>query len=528
MPRRLLLLLEVCLLLVTPGLGDWGSLLAEDRQSRVPVAERPSEAEPSSDPFAAFGVFSNSSKHSYDRIAAETDPTRRGGLENPTRRVRLPDPTGRVRLRGDVRQPAQLLEPLPRRVAPQQRLLAPQHRHAGRAPFRSRLPGEFERQGALLLGGREMLSEMPDVFADIVDATRNHVAVITMVNDAEEADMARTVLLRRAVQAQLHLVQVPHNTMWARDYGPVLVDAGGEPTIVDADYGQFDRPDDDEVPYALAQHLLTPVVKTPLMLEGGNLLSNGRGLFLTTTKLLEDNADVQDEQAVRDWMERMYGAAEMLFLEPLEGESTGHVDMFAAFTAPHVVVVASCDPQQDATNAAVLDRNAERLSQIRVKGRKLRVERIPMPPHDDGIWRTYTNVVFANGVLLVPVYPGHDEQGQLQAIQTYCRLLPGWRVVPVNANRLIECGGALHCVTMNLGPLHKVPVFPAPRPGNPRGPADFSDAVTGVAGNGQFAPLSPFDPLRDGRRTGLGLYVLRTRLPIAPGNLDPHALRRAR
>ena len=64
-----------------------------------------------------------------------------------------------------------------------------------------------------------------------------------------------------------------------------------------------------------------------------------------------------------------------------------------------------------------------------------------MPPKNDGVWRTYTNVVYANGVLLVPIYPGTDEQGQFHALATFAELLPGWRIVGVNSNKLIEFDG---------------------------------------------------------------------------------------
>ena len=42
-----------------------------------------------------------------------------------------------------------------------------------------------------------------------------------------------------------------------------------------------------------------------------------------------------------------------------------------------------------------------------------------MPPHDDGRWRTYTNVVYANGTLLVPTYPGFCPELDAEALAVY-------------------------------------------------------------------------------------------------------------
>ena len=75
---------------------------------------------------------------------------------------------------------------------------------------------------------------------------------------------------------------------------------------------------------------------------------------------------------------------------------------------------------------------------------------IPMPPRPDGLWRTYTNVVFANGRLLVPIYPDFSPDLDRQALELYGRLLPEWEIVGIDAGSLIRREGALHCVIMNL------------------------------------------------------------------------------
>jgi len=329
-----------------------------------------------------------------------------------------------------------------------------------------RLPGEFERQAALLIGCTELVREMPSVFAEIIEATRGSVDILALVNNHDELDEAKRILSRRRfVGDVIHFVEVPHNTMWARDYGPVVVEVNGKPSLVDALYDDATRPDDDRVPSALAARLALPVIQAPLHIEGGNLLSNGRGLCIATEMLAIANAGRLNEPGLRRWLKQLYGAKQTVFLEPLLGEGTSHVDMFATFTSPDTVVVGAYDPAEDPENAEILDRNAERLSEVIVNGRNLRVVRIPMPAHDDGIWRTYTNVVFANGVLLVPIYLGVDEKGRQTALDTFARLLPGWRIVGIDSGELIESAGALHCITMNLGPLGRLPDLPKPTRG---------------------------------------------------------------
>jgi agmatine/peptidylarginine deiminase len=181
---------------------------------------------------------------------------------------------------------------------------------------------------------------------------------------------------------------------------------------------------------------------------------------LTTTAILENNTHRDlDEMDIGRLLHDYFGARQTVYLERLDGEPTGHVDMFAAFVSRDTVVVGTYDPNVDPLNAALLDRNATRLGEIRTATGPLRVVRIPMPGNHDGVWRTYTNVTFANGVLLVPVYADADPAVQADALALYQQLLPRWTVVPIEAAGLIPCGGALHCVSKSL-----LSLGPRPRP----------------------------------------------------------------
>jgi agmatine/peptidylarginine deiminase len=149
-------------------------------------------------------------------------------------------------------------------------------------------------------------------------------------------------------------------------------------------------------------------------------------------------------------LNRYYGFEQAIALEALAGEETAHVDLFAAFTTADTVVVGQYDPDVDRKNAELLDRNAERLGSITTSVGRLKVERIPMPTNAGGVWRSYTNVIFANGTLLVPVYNDVKDPGREQALETYARLLPGWEIKTIDATRLIRNRGALRCVSVNV------------------------------------------------------------------------------
>lgn len=314
-------------------------------------------------------------------------------------------------------------------------------------------PGEFEKQAALMLGLNELLSHAPQITVDIVGALIDHIPLIGIVVSEEQRRQAVTLLTDWGLPAHLmHFVFMPVRGMWVRDYGPTFVRwSDGSVTVLDAHYAPADRPNDDLVPSAVALLLKVPVAQVPLTLEGGNLLSNGQGLCVTSWALIERNKHRgYSQKQITNILSEFYGFYSGLFLAPLQREHTGHADMFSTFVAPDVLVVGSYAPSMDEENAKILDRNVEALKGLRTRRGLLNVVRIPMPSHADGIWRTYTNVVFANGRLLVPSYPDQDQELERKAINVYRELLPDWEIVPIDCDRLIRQRGALRCVTINI------------------------------------------------------------------------------
>ncbi len=149
----------------------------------------------------------------------------------------------------------------------------------------------------------------------------------------------------------------------------------------------------------------------------------------------------------------------LVALEPLQQESTGHVDMFATLLDPQTIVVAEVDRQHDPINAAVLDRNVVALQRISVDGKPLRIHRIRIPNRIQQSWSVYTNVILTEKLLLMPTLDTDPPELIRQGIQTYQRLLPQHVVRTVNVTSMKNLQGSLHCLSLNL------PEFaPWPRP----------------------------------------------------------------
>lgn len=325
-------------------------------------------------------------------------------------------------------------------------------------------PAEFEKQSAIILGCNELLPFHPQAMVDIVATLIERIPLVAIIDSEEQRKHLVTLLCDWGLPAHLlHFVSLPVKGMWVRDYGPSFVrGTEGGVVILDAEYLELDRPEDDKAPSELAALLRVPVQHVPMLVEGGNLLGNGHGLCLTTSALMKRNQQRGHSEAdVRRMLEEYYGYDQVVVLKELLSEPTSHVDMFATFVAPDVVVVGQYAAKVDPVNADLLDENAHLLSQVQTRNGPLKVVRIPMPTNRGSVWRTHTNVIFANDTLLVPTFGNADPEAEQNAFDTYASLLPGWDVVGIEAGTLIRQRGALRCVSIHIPWLEDR--FPGPK-----------------------------------------------------------------
>jgi agmatine deiminase len=233
---------------------------------------------------------------------------------------------------------------------------------------------------------------------------------------------------------------------WLRDWGPLYIETLQGLAIVDPRYWE-DRPNDDALPTKLARLEGKPVYRPPLMLDGGNLLTDGAG-----TCFLADggesggqestSVDVTDES-----LARYFGCRKVIWLAPLIGEETGHVDMFLKVGDDSTLLIGYYLPDQDPENSRLLDENAAALrAASAANGRRFRVLRVPMPDNSDGIFRTFLNAAVINGLVLYPTFPGSEDL-EPAVRHGFAQAFRGRRAVGVVVEELMAVGGAIHCAT---------------------------------------------------------------------------------
>ena len=322
---------------------------------------------------------------------------------------------------------------------------------------------EFETQSGLVLAWGELdfsHSAATAVAKRVYDRTQ-----LVIVSDSEESlDEARLALEEAGVPlSRVRFVICDCETPWFRDQGPIVSRSeSGDTVWFDSRLTRDDRTGRvvlDALPTVLRRNWKTRVADVPIHLEGGMLLSNGQGITVGSAAIVGVNREYgfSDEAITRE-LRRVTGARKWLFVNTLIGEPTEHIDLFMTFVSPTTVVVGEYADRTD-PNAALLDETAAQLGRIVVNDRPLQVVRIPMPAREGIAFPSYTNVVSANGVLLVPSYSGEPKEKELKVKQVYEALLPDWDVQFVDCTRLGPAGGALHCLVSNLGDTPFTPVF---------------------------------------------------------------------
>lgn len=337
------------------------------------------------------------------------------------------------------------------------------------SPGRVRWPAEWEPQEAVWISwplSPEIwpgnLPRLQERFGELAALLSRHVTVRINAAGASHGLVRLAIERNRAERERVELFDHPTNDVWCRDHGAMFVTReDGGLAVTDWKYnawgGKFPPWDlDDAVPAAMARSLNLPVYSSRLVLEGGAVEGNGRGLILTTESvLLNENRNPNwSRQEVEAELRRLLGAERVFWLaRGIEGDDTdGHVDDFCRFYAPDRLLLA-VEPRREDPNHAILEENRERLGDLRTaEGGRVDVRELPMPERLTATdWRldrlpaSYANFLISNGSVIVPVFgqPANDDR----ALGIIRECFPGREVVGIDARDFVYEGGAIHCLT---------------------------------------------------------------------------------
>lgn len=331
-----------------------------------------------------------------------------------------------------------------------------------------RMPAEWEPHESTWISWPHNLETWPDEIEHVETTIARGVRALSRgetvrinVNSAVHEDRARRILEQEGVRNGVIFHHIPTDDAWVRDYGPIFVRSkGGELAATcwgfnswGEKYPPFER--DDAAAELMAAALGIPHFHGDMILEGGSIEVNGRGLLLTTEScLLNPNRNPHlDKAAVEDRLTSFLGVERVVWLaEGIAGDDTdGHIDDLTRFVTPERVVTAvESDPASP--NYAILKENMEVLRDIRLRdGSALHIIPLPMPdPRElkgERMPATYANFYIGNRTVLVPTF--HDDRDD-EALGILREQFPRHDVVGIYCGELIWGLGAFHCLTQQV------------------------------------------------------------------------------
>jgi agmatine deiminase len=334
-----------------------------------------------------------------------------------------------------------------------------------------RLLAEWEPQDAVLLTWPHKNTDWDWILEDV---TQLYEALATVICDyadlviaapEEELEGIQTRLVAMdAPMEYIYLYPTPSNDTWARDHGPLTIETPDGMQLLDFQFNGWGNKFKHDLDNLITRNLFkqgafaaATYVEQDWVLEGGSIETDGRGTLLTTAScLLNPNRNPglsreQIEQRLKD----TFGVRKINWLHHghLAGDDTdSHIDTLARLCPDNVIVYTACDDPEDEHYEALRAMEAELQAMTDADGHPYRLLPLPWPApmfSEEGhrLPATYANFLILNEAVLVPIYECMSDEDALEQIS---RAFPGYDIMGIPCSTLVEQGGSLHCITMQL------------------------------------------------------------------------------
>ena len=291
-----------------------------------------------------------------------------------------------------------------------------------------RQPAEFEPMQGVLI--RYPFGISYSIIAEMSE----DVEVVTIVASPSEQSYVYSQYQSYGVNLDnCDFLIAPSNSYWTRDYGPWFIFNGNdEQGIVDFIYDR-PRPNDNQIPTKFGNAYSIPVYGMSLVHAGGNYMTDGQGISVSTDRVWDENpgySHIQIDQMVDDYL----GINTYHVVPDVNWPTIKHIDCWAKYLAPDTIMIREVPvghSQYDEIENAV----AYFESQMSCYGTSYNVVRVYTPNNEP-----YTNSLILNDKVLVPI---QGSQWDDDAIDSYEAALPGYEILGFTGSWLST--DALHC-----------------------------------------------------------------------------------
>ena len=267
------------------------------------------------------------------------------------------------------------------------------------------------------------------------------IEIYTIVaNSSQQASATSTYQSGGVNMDNAFFIIAPTNSIWTRDYGPWFIfDGLGDYGIVDHIYNR-PRPYDDVIPEVIGSEWRIPVYGMDLTHTGGNHMSDGLGMSMSTQLVYYENPDKTEAEV--DSIMKDYLGNDYTVLDYIESGGIHHIDCWAKFLDPTTILIKDASPGHPSYD--LLNARADYLAtQISAWGRPYTIVRVYCP---SGYPETaYTNSIILNNKVFVPI---SNSPWDTTALRVYQEAMPGYEILGFYGSWYDN--DAIHCRIMGV------------------------------------------------------------------------------
>jgi agmatine deiminase len=299
-------------------------------------------------------------------------------------------------------------------------------------PDGTRNPAEFETMTGVFI--RWPLGVPYNFIVPLSNQTKVWVICLS----SEQTTVTNAFTAQGVNMSNVGFVLAPTNSIWVRDYGPwFLMLPDGSSGIFNFTYNR-PRPDDDNFPNVLGTAWSLPVYTSDIVHAGGNYMSSGLGISMSTDMVIDENGGNED------WVDSqidLYCGVNSYFTPPDPQQSyINHIDCWAKMLSPTRILVLQVSPGNP--DYAALEAIADLLETMQNPyGTNWQVYRV----YSSGT-EGYTNSIIVNNRIYVPTW---NTANDAPAIAAYQAAVPGYDIYGVYYSGWLNTD-AIHCRAMGV------------------------------------------------------------------------------
>ena len=302
---------------------------------------------------------------------------------------------------------------------------------------------EFERMSGVLIRYPFGIS------TSIIREMAEDVIVYCLVSSSSQSAAYNSMNSAGVNMNNVEFVNGSTDSYWTRDYGPWwVVDGNRNIGVVDFTYNR-PRPNDNDAPLKISNHLNTSYYSTDLEHCGGNYMTDGLGGAASTTLVYDENS--YSNTQINSIMEDYYGINTYHVVEDPNNTYIDHIDCWGKYLSPNKILIRSVQashPQYDEIEE-VVDYFENTTTSY---GEPWEIFRVYTPSN-----QPYTNSLILNNKVLVPIMNSSWDD---DALAVYEDALPGYEVLGFSGSW--ESTDALHCRTKGIPDLQMLQIFHNP------------------------------------------------------------------